>query len=301
MHPMALDGRVFVPLRGVFESMGAYVDWDPSTQTVMASRSNKNVKLTIGDKYATVNGRTLLMDAPAFVRGGSTMVPLRFLTESLGADVQWAEADRTVNITTGGVTYSDRGGVDRPVREIMIDRGTVIPVRLDEELSSDNSHAGDKFMATVSGTGGDYAGLPEGTRIEGRVVTAKPMDGKNPGMLELDFKRVVLPDGRTQPIDGALIGLDGNSVNRDGNGVYHARSNKTDQRVVYAGYGAGAGLLVGLLTKKPLEGAILGGALGYLLGQVQKDQRKPNDVHLRRGDQLGVRLDQDLALRAGTR
>ena len=298
-QPMSMNGRVYVPLRGVFESMGAFVDWDPETRTVTAQRSNRDVKLTIGDRYAMVNGKSLFMDAPAIIRQGNTMVPLRFLSESLGADVQWASADRTVNISTSGIAFSDRGGVDNSIRsDVMIDKGTVIPVRLDQELSSNLSHAGDQFTATVRPNGTDYAGLPEGTKVEGRVVTAKPREGSQPGLLELRFTRVILPDGRRSAIDGALFGLDGNSVVRDDSGVYKAKQSKRDDRIVYAGYGAGAGLLVGLLTKKPLEGAILGGALGYLFGQVQKDQRKPNDVHLQRGDELGVRLDNDLTLAA---
>jgi hypothetical protein len=63
---------------------------------------------------------------------------------------------------------------------------------------------------------------------------------------------------------------------------------------VMAGYGAGAGLLVGLLTKRPLEGLVLGGVLGYVFGSVNRDRERPTNVNLRNGTELGVRVDRDV-------
>jgi hypothetical protein len=248
------------------------------------------------------------MDTPAMIREGNTMVPLRFLSESLGADVQWIPADRMVAITTGAVTFSnpptrnrDRNRDRDTTRTVsMIDKGTVIPVRLESELGSNMSRPGDKFYVSLRNESGEYAGLPIGTRIEGRVIAAKAQSGSDPGMLELGFDRIILPDGRSRSIDGSLIGLDNKSIVRNDNGLYAARPDKRDDRIVYAGYGAGAGLLLGVLGKKPIEGALIGGALGYLLGQVQRDQRKPNNVYLKPGTEFGVRLDQDVTLRTAT-
>ncbi|HZH98522.1 MAG TPA: hypothetical protein VEX38_06085, partial [Fimbriimonadaceae bacterium] len=67
-------------------------------------------------------------------------------------------------------------------------------------------------------------------------------------------------------------------------------------RLVMAGYGAGAGLLVGLLTKRPLEGLVLGGLLGYVFGSVNRDQQRPTNVSLKPGAELGVRLDRDVTI-----
>jgi hypothetical protein len=295
--PMSMNGRVYVPLRGVFEQMGAMVDWDPASRTVTAHRDRSDVQLRIGDRDATVDGKIIMMDAPAQIMHGRTMVPLRFLSESLGANVEWVSNIRTVRIDTGSVITSSRRS-EPPIRNVIsIDSGTVIPVKLDQQLSSRTSQRGDQFWATVRDDGSSYAGLPEGTRIQGRVVTAREKQNNQPGLLELQFTKVVLPDGRTTSIDGSLIGLDNSSVMRDSNGVYTARSNKKDDRIVYAGYGAGAGLLVGLLTKRPLEGALLGGVLGYLYGEVQRQNQQAADVTLPVGTQFGVRLDQDLNIR----
>jgi len=300
MQPVSINGRVFVPLRGVFERMGAFVEWNPGTQTVTATRANSTVKLQIGSNNAWVDGSSTMMDAPARLMSGRTMVPLRFLSEALGASVNWYAQTQTVAINTGAIIESERYNPPITRREIAIQDGTVIPVTLDEEISSNTARQGDRFTTTVR-SNDDYMGLPIGTKIEGRVVAAKAKEGRNPGMLELDFRRVMLPDGRVVQMDGSLIGLDDKSVIRDSNGVYTARSDKKDERIVYAGYGAGAGLLVGLLTKKPLEGALLGGVLGYLFGEVQRNQERAADVRLRRGTEFGVRLDKDLVLRAVSR
>ena len=313
MQPVSINGRVFVPLRGVFEKMGAFVEWNPGTQTVTATRQNSAVKLQVGSHNAWVDGNSMPMDAPARLMSGRTMVPLRFLSEALGAGVDWLAQTQTVAITTGAIIENERYNpptrTEPPIRErpnrnwreVTIQDGTVIPVTLDEELNSATAKQGDKFTTTVRTSNDDYMGLPIGTKIEGRVVTANAKEGKNPGMLELDFRRILLPDGRVMAMDGSLIGLDDKSVNRDSNGIYTARSDKKDERIVYAGYGAGAGLLVGLLTKKPLEGALLGGVLGYLFGEVQRSQERAADVRLRRGTEFGVRIDRDLVLRTNSR
>jgi len=176
---------------------------------------------------------------------------------------------------------------------------TVIPVRLDTALSSNGSRRGDRFSATVRSSGNDYYGmLPSGTRVEGRVVTARPQRGNQPGLLELDFQRLRFPNGHTVSMDGDLVSMDSNGIIRDENGRVRATGNARDQRMVYAGYGAGAGLLVGLLTKKPLEGTVIGGVLGYLAGQVQHDRGgNPSNVRLSPGTEFGVRLSKSVTIR----
>ena len=101
-QPMAVRGRVMVPLRGVLEQMGAFVGWDPATRTVFAEKSGTDIELPIGSRTATVNGRTVTLDVPAQMIRGSTMVPLRFLSEALGSEVALDNATRTVMIATAG-------------------------------------------------------------------------------------------------------------------------------------------------------------------------------------------------------
>lgn len=98
--PTQINGRTMVPLRGIFEALGAQVNWQESTRTITASKGDTEVLLIIGNRNATLNGQTVMLDAPAMILNGSTMVPLRFVSEALGAEVKWMEATQTVSITS---------------------------------------------------------------------------------------------------------------------------------------------------------------------------------------------------------
>jgi hypothetical protein len=93
--------------------MGAHVRWDDNSQTVFANRNDTKVELEIGSNNATVNGSAVLMDVPAQLIAGSTFVPLRFLSESLGARVDYDGPTRSINIHSG---YPHRSHADDPVR-----------------------------------------------------------------------------------------------------------------------------------------------------------------------------------------
>jgi len=302
--PQYINGRVLVPLRGVFENMGATVQWNPVSKTVTAARADTDVALRIGERWANVDGRTVAMDVPAMLINGSTMVPIRFVSESLGANVSWNDPSRTVMISTNYAITDPAFDNGRPIeyanaRRFVLQSGTVIPVTLQTQVSSRESRVGDLVRGTidnfnlgsVSYEQGDFD-FPQGTVVEGRISTAVPKSGNNPGMIEMDFGRIVMPDGRTMNIDGSLIALDNKNVARNENGVLVATSSSRDNKMVYAGYGAGAGLIIGLLTKRPLESTLLGGILGYLAGTLEQQQRRPNDVNLQPGTKFGVRLDQ---------
>jgi hypothetical protein len=99
--PMMAGSRILVPMRGVFEMLGAGVRWDGATRTVHASSGSTTIALALGKNEATVNGKTVTLDQPAMSVEGRTMVPLRFLSQALGAKVDWLAADRTVAIVTG--------------------------------------------------------------------------------------------------------------------------------------------------------------------------------------------------------
>jgi hypothetical protein len=108
--PISVQGRVLVPLRGVLEAMGAYVEYRSASRSIYAQRGSTQLQLTLGDRNAVVNGSNVVLDVPAASMGGSTMVPLRFMGESLGADVRWVDSTRTVVINTGGGGSGGGGG-----------------------------------------------------------------------------------------------------------------------------------------------------------------------------------------------
>jgi hypothetical protein len=100
--PIVTGGRVLIPLRGVFEQLGAFVQWNPANNTILATRAGTEVQLTIGSRIAFVNGSQVTLDVPAMVVAGRTLVPLRFVSEAMGAHVQWEAVSRTVYVTSSG-------------------------------------------------------------------------------------------------------------------------------------------------------------------------------------------------------
>lgn len=100
--PVVVSDRTLVPVRALFESLGASVGWDESTQTATATKGTTVVSVQIGSTTALVNGTETALDVPAQTIEGRTMVPARFIAESLGASVTWEDATETVYISTTG-------------------------------------------------------------------------------------------------------------------------------------------------------------------------------------------------------
>lgn len=96
--PYIEEGNTMVPVRGVFERLGATLEWDGPTRTVTANRFDVTIKLTQDSKTAYVNDEeTVLNIAPANING-RVYIPLRFVSEDLGAEVQWDGEQYTVLI-----------------------------------------------------------------------------------------------------------------------------------------------------------------------------------------------------------
>ncbi|MBE7054375.1 MAG: hypothetical protein E7391_08950, partial [Ruminococcaceae bacterium] len=87
--PQIIDSRTLVPMRKIFESLGAYINWDDTTKTVTAKKSNKEIKLTIGSDTAYIDGITATLDVAPQIIDSRTMVPVRFIAEALGCEVNW--------------------------------------------------------------------------------------------------------------------------------------------------------------------------------------------------------------------
>ena len=100
--PVSQNGRLLVPLRGVLEKIGAMVRYSGPTKTIAATKGGINIQLTLGETSANVSGRTVTLDVPAQAVAGTTLVPLRFVAESLGADVKYDGTARVVAIRTDG-------------------------------------------------------------------------------------------------------------------------------------------------------------------------------------------------------
>jgi len=110
--PIERAGRVFVPLRGVFEQLGATVVF--ANGQINATGNGRNVSLNIGSTQATVNGQAETLDVAPFLIGARTLVPLRFVAEALGASVNWNEANSTVTIASNGYAGGNRYNNNAP-------------------------------------------------------------------------------------------------------------------------------------------------------------------------------------------
>jgi len=103
--PIERAGRVFVPLRGVFEKLGASVVY--AGGVINATGNGRAISLKIGSTAATINGQSKNVDVAPFIIGASTYVPLRFVSEALGAGVNYDSANQIVALTTSGQTAAN--------------------------------------------------------------------------------------------------------------------------------------------------------------------------------------------------
>jgi N-acetylmuramoyl-L-alanine amidase len=97
--PFIKDSRTLVPIRIISERLGAKVVWDPNKREVFITYGSINILLTVGSKTAIVNGKNITLDVPAEINNGRTFVPLRFVGEAMGAEVQWDGNSRTASVS----------------------------------------------------------------------------------------------------------------------------------------------------------------------------------------------------------
>ncbi|MDR2166404.1 MAG: copper amine oxidase N-terminal domain-containing protein, partial [Clostridiales bacterium] len=106
-QPVIVDGRTLVPVRGVFEQLGYVVGWDESTQTAMLIGNGNTIVIRIGSRNFTTNGRMFTLDVPAQIIGGRTMLPLRFVLESVGMALEWDGTQNRAQILTAAQAPDD--------------------------------------------------------------------------------------------------------------------------------------------------------------------------------------------------
>jgi uncharacterized repeat protein (TIGR02543 family) len=101
--PIILNSRTLLPIRAVVEATGGTIVWNASAQKVTIMREGKTLDLWIGKNVAKLNGKSVNIDIDSkvvpIIRSGRTLLPLRFVAESLALDVQWNAATQTITIT----------------------------------------------------------------------------------------------------------------------------------------------------------------------------------------------------------
>jgi len=293
--PLQLNGRTLLPLRDVFESLGAQVNWNPVAQSIAAQSGTTQIQLGINNPVAFVNGRNVSLDQPAILVGGRAFVPLRFVAEATGAKVDYNPQLSLVSIQNtpflsngGGTQVADYTNDARNFSSISIPSDAVVLVQLDVALSSNTARVGQTFTASVVSRQMGDSEFPAGTKLEGTVTEARSADKRNPGVLDFRFQNAVLPDGTRVPLRGDLVSLDENGVSQQGGRLVAQGARKNDSLKVI-GIGAGAGFVLGRILKTDSTvSTVLGAAGGYLFGRAR--DKKAQEARLAQNTTLGVRL-----------
>lgn len=102
--PVIVDGRTLVPLRAIFEGLGASVEWNNDTRSVISTKDGTIIFLTIGSNILYKNSEAIVIDVSAMIIGGRTMVPVRAISEAFGSKVEWNNDTRTVYVTTNSTS-----------------------------------------------------------------------------------------------------------------------------------------------------------------------------------------------------
>lgn len=99
VEPQIINDRTMVPLRAIFEGLGATVNWEQDTQTIRSQKNGIFVMMQIGNPIMTVNDEPIVLDAVPVISNGSTLVPVRAIAESYNMRVNWDADERIVSIS----------------------------------------------------------------------------------------------------------------------------------------------------------------------------------------------------------
>ncbi len=181
-NPIITEGRTLVPLRGIFEAMGAEVLWDEDARCVSAKKDGTEIKLTIGENVIYKNGEAISLDVPTQIVNSRTLVPVRAVSESLGAFVSWNDAERKVVINSDALLGATLAKLEQTEEIVLEAEGkityTLLPfdVKIKGGVDFKNEKAFLKYTASallasasgdmVYGNGKIYTKTNEGTEIK---------------------------------------------------------------------------------------------------------------------------------------
>lgn len=218
--PVIIDGRTLVPLRGVLEELGATVDWNKETDQAIVKDETIEILLAPDTSSALLNGRLTALDVASTIIDERMLIPVRFVAEGLGYDVDWNGSDRDVIITTKTLdvntdtstlpivgnrealvdllNFSDKlhhyvgfrfGMFESAMPELRSGDDVMLTMDTEEALTLESAKAEGDF----SGTNNQVAGVDEGdivktngseiATVSGNTVTLIDADPQNPSIL----------------------------------------------------------------------------------------------------------------------
>ncbi len=164
--PIQRGGRLFVPMRAIFQGLSAGVAYDNGT--INATRGNDTVQVKIGSHAAVVDGKQVFLDGAPFIVGSTAMVPLRFVSEALGATVDYSGQSDVIAIAAP---------------KAPIPAGSIINATLNTALDTGSAYIGQPVTLTVPQSGGGNPAALAGATIYGKVVEVQAAaQGTNPSV-----------------------------------------------------------------------------------------------------------------------
>lgn len=234
--PIQRGGRLFVPMRSIFQGLNAGVAYDNGT--INATAGTNTVQVKIGSNQAVVDGRQVFLDAPPFLEGSVAMVPLRFVSEALGAAVDYNNQSGAISIAAA-----------KPP----IPSGSIINATLDTSLNTATTYIGQPVTLTVSQSAQGTPSALAGATIYGKVVEAQAAaQGTNPSV-QIGIDSIALANSADpQPIAAKVLKVDpiqGSMIAKEAAGTL-------------------GGMLLGNWIGKTMDsnqGGIIGAVGGYML------------------------------------
>ncbi|WP_036635740.1 copper amine oxidase N-terminal domain-containing protein [Paenibacillus massiliensis] len=240
--PYVEQNRVLIPVRFVSESLGAKVDYKKETtgnkvnRTIVITQADKTVHMNVNSDKVLVGDKIITLDVPARLQQERVYVPLRFVSEALGASVDWNSSKSLVSISTGAVV-TDPEPVPDPKDEFGWKLGYT---DLAKELFVNNAKVSDgKFTITIpkDATVSYYPknSLKKTVLTPGKQYTYKLEEGQGslsidliyPGKPESEGYAIFL-DGRGNEIDGTQNGVIQDVVVSGFNGTWNAEATLSD-------------------------------------------------------------------------
>jgi hypothetical protein len=253
--PIERGGRVFVPLRGVLERLGASVVYEGGQ--INATSAGHTISMRVGSDQALVDGTPRTLESPAFVSAGVTYVPLRFVSQTLGATVNYESSNRLVSIVTSGGPPS--AGPALPA----LPPGTSIVGTLSTDLNTATAQVGDQFAINLTPPYPNDDPAFANAYIRGHVASVvRAGQGRNAGF-GLAFDRLVLADGRSEPLYAHVVNVE---------------QKPTNNKILQQAAGALGGMLVGNAIGKVIFKTNVGGAAGAAGGFLYANNLRTNFV-----------------------
>jgi N-acetylmuramoyl-L-alanine amidase len=142
--PLLVHDRTMVPIRIISEELGAKVDWDLAQQKVHISNGASDITMWVGKSTAKVNGKDKTLDAPPLLKNDRTLVPIRFIAESMGTTVGWEQNTQTVyvnkvySLSTNGNMLGN-GGIYQRDQDLYVPLADISSVTSDFRINGDQA------------------------------------------------------------------------------------------------------------------------------------------------------------------